>query len=425
MQKTWFVIYNLFVLPLLYIGVKFAGLFSAKIREGLRDRQKLFDRLLVDTAKLDRSKKLLWFHSASMGEFEQAKPIIQALKEKYDLNVLITFFSPSGYNNSLSYPYADVVSYLPFDTPSRVKNFLNITRPDLIVLMRYDVWPNLIWQCFKKEIPSMIVDATMASDSKRKWPVVKQFHYSLYIQFNKILTVSDADREGFLEFKVDPDNLVSVGDTRYDRVYQKSINAREMKLFEDGFFEGKKVFVFGSSWESDEEVILPAFFKLAEHDKDVVMIIAPHEPSIIRLEKLEHSFIGKERSIRFSYLKNYSGERIILIDSIGILLTLYYYSDVVYVGGSFKEGIHNVLEPAVYGSPVIFGPKIGGSQEALAMVKVEGGVIVHNKKQAYRVLRTLFLDEAERKRAGERARSFVTTHLGATEKICSHIEEYL
>jgi 3-deoxy-D-manno-octulosonic-acid transferase len=265
----------------------------------------------------------------------------------------------------------------------------------------------------------------MSANSKRKWPLVKQFHYTLYRQFNKILTVSDSDREGFLEFKVDPDNLVSVGDTRFDRVYQKSLNAREMKLFEDGFFEGKKVFVFGSSWESDEEVILPAFFKLAKFDKDVVMIIAPHEPSIIHLEKLENSFLGKERSIRFSYLKNYNGERIILIDSIGILLTLYYYSDVVYVGGSFKEGVHNVLEPAVYGSPVIFGPKIGGSQEALAMVEVEGGIVVHNKKEAYRALRRLFFDEAERKRAGEQARLFVTSHLGATGKICRHIEEYL
>jgi 3-deoxy-D-manno-octulosonic-acid transferase len=401
------------------------GLFSSKIRGGLKDRQKLFERLLIDTADLDRSKKLLWFHSASMGEFEQAKPIIQQIKDKYDLNILITFFSPSGYNNSLNYPYADIVSYLPFDTPSRVNRYLNITKPDLIVLMRYDVWPNLIWQSFKRKIPCMIVDATMAKNSKRKFPVVKQFHHSLYRRFTKILTVSDKDKEGFLEFKVDPDNLESVGDTRFDRVHQKSINAKEMKLFEDGFFEGKKVFVFGSSWESDEEVILPAFFKLAQHDKDVVMIIAPHEPSIIRLEKLENSFIGKERSIRFSYLKNYSGERIILIDSIGILLTLYYYADVVYVGGSFREGVHNVLEPAVYGSPVIFGPKIEGSQEALAMLEDGSGILVENKKQAYRKLRTLFLSEGERKRTGEKAKSFVTTHLGATEKICSHIEKYL
>jgi len=231
--------------------------------------------------------------------------------------------------------------------------------------------------------------------------------------------------EGFLKFKVNPENLESVGDTRFDRVYQKSINAKEMKLFDDGFFHGKKVFVFGSSWDSDEEVILPAFFKLAEYDKDVVMIIAPHEPSIIRLEKLENSFIGKEKSIRFSYLNNYNGERIILIDSIGILLTLYYYSDVVYVGGSFKEGVHNVLEPAVYGSPVIFGPKIEGSQEALAMISDGSGILINNKKQAYRILRTLFMKEKERKVAGEKAKSFVTSHLGATEKICRHIEEYL
>lgn len=425
MQKTWYIIYNFLVIPVLYVAVRIIGLFSSKIRDGLRDRRKLFERLIIDTADLDRSKKLVWFHSASMGEFEQAKPIIRRLKEKHDINVLITFFSPSGYKNSLNYPYADIVSYLPFDSPPRVNKYLNITRPDLIVLMRYDVWPNLTWQCFRRKIPCMIVDATMAKNSKRKWPVVKQFHYSLYKCFTKILTVSKIDLEGFLEFNVDPEKLDVVGDTRFDRVYQKSVNAREMKLFEDGFFDGKKVFVFGSSWESDEDVILPAFFKLAENDKDVIMILAPHEPSIIRLEKLEDSFIGKERSIRFSYLKNYTGERIILIDSIGILLTLYYYSDVVYVGGSFREGVHNVLEPAVYGSPVIFGPKIEGSQEAIAMAKEGSGTIIHNKKQAYRLLRTLFMNDSKRTDAGEKAKSFVTDHLGATEKICRHIEEYI
>jgi 3-deoxy-D-manno-octulosonic-acid transferase len=360
-----------------------------------------------------------------MGEFEQAKPIIRQLKEKRDVNILITFFSPSGYKNSLEYPYADVVSYLPFDTLSRVRKFLEITRPDLIILMRYDVWPNLTWQCSKQNIPCMIVDATMAVNSKRKWPVVKQFHYTLYRCFTKILTVSNKDRDGFLEFKVKSENLESVGDTRFDRVHQKSLDAKEMKLFEDEFFDRKKVFVFGSSWESDEDVILPAFFKLAEYDKDVIMIIAPHEPSIIHLEKLEHTFMRKQRSIRFSYLKNYSGERIILIDSIGILLTLYYYADVVYVGGSFREGVHNVLEPAVYGSPVMFGPKIEGSQEAIAMVKEGGGIIVNDKKQAYRVLRTLFMKEEARKEAGQKARAFVEKHLGATDKICRHIEKYL
>lgn len=425
MQKAWFILYNFLFIPLLYSAVRVIGIFNSKIREGLKDRQKLFERLIIDTADLDRTKKLIWFHSASMGEFEQAKPIIKQLKETHDINVLITFFSPSGYNNSRNYPYADVVSYLPFDLPARVNKYLNITRPDLIVLMRYDVWPNLTWQCFNRKIPCMIVDATMAANSKRKWPVVKQFHYSLYRRFTKILTVSKTDLEGFLKFKVNPENLESVGDTRFDRVYQKSINAKEKKLFDEGFFDGKKVFVFGSSWDSDEEVILPAFFKLAKYDKDVIMIIAPHEPSIIHLEKLENSFIGNEKSIRFSYLNNYNGERIILIDSIGILLTLYYYSDVVYVGGSFKEGVHNVLEPAVYGSPVIFGPKIEGSQEALTMINDGSGIQINNKKQAYRILRTLFMNAEEKRKAGEKAKSFVTTNLGATEKICRHIEKYL
>ena len=425
MKKHWFILYNISVVPLIYISLIIASLFNSKIKRGVKNRSSLFDSLKEKINLIDRSKKLIWFHSASLGEFEQAKPIIKKLYHEKEINIIVTFFSPSGYENSLKYPYADVISYLPFDTSKNARMFLEIVKPDLAVFMRYDIWPNFIWKICELNIPAMIVDATMRKNSKRKLPIIKNFHDTIYKCFNKILTVSSEDVKNFKSFMINDKVLRAVGDTRFDRVYQKSLQAKEKKLFRDNFFEGKKVFVFGSSWESDEDVILPAFEKLIKYDKDSVMIIAPHEPTLLHLEKIENTFAGIEKTIRFSYRNNYNGERIIIIDSIGILLTLYYYAEIAYVGGSFKEGIHNVLEPAVYGIPVLFGPKIEDSQEAQILVERKGGIIVHNKKEAYRTIRKLLSSETMRKKVGLNCSEYVNENIGATDKIIAEIENFI
>ncbi|NOX65359.1 MAG: 3-deoxy-D-manno-octulosonic acid transferase [Chlorobi bacterium] len=425
MKKFWFIVYNVLVIPWLTLFFSFVSLFNDKVKRGYTERKKQNPKLIKKFEKLDRSKKLLWFHSASLGEFEQAKPIIQKIKQEQDVNILVTFFSPSGYDNSQKYPYADVIAYLPVDSVKNVREFISISNPDIAIFMRYDVWPNLIWELGNRNIPSMIVDATMRKNSKRKFPIIKGFHTSLYQNFSKILTVSKEDLIGFKDFKIDKNKLDVIGETRFDRVYQKSLSARDKKLFKDGLFEGKKVFVIGSSSEYDENVVFPAFEKLLKNDPNCVLIIAPHEPDLITLEKIENTFAGIEKTIRFSSKNNYQGEKIIIIDSIGILLTLYYYADVVYVGGSFKEGVHNVLEPAVYGIPLFFGPKIENSQEALELVKRGGGKIVNNKKEAYRMLRTFSNDPAERKRMGDICLEYVNENIGASDKIIAEIHNLL
>jgi len=425
MKKLWFILYNIFVVPALYFFFSVASLFNAKIKRGFIERKKQCSKLHKKFLELDRSKKLVWFHSSSLGEFEQAKPIIKKLREEQNVNILITFFSPSGYENSLKYPYADVIAYLPNDSVKSVNNFLTNSKPDLVVFMRYDIWPNLIWELGNRNIPAMIVDATMQQNSKRKLPIIKNFHNSLYRNFAKILTVSEDDLNSFRDFDLDKNRLAVIGETRFDRVYQKSLSARDKKLFRDGLFEGKKVFVLGSSSEYDENVVFPVFEKLFKYDPDCVLIIAPHEPDLINLEKIENTFAGIEKTIRFSSKNKYQGEKIIIIDSIGILLTLYYYADVVFVGGSFKEGVHNVLEPAVYGLPLVFGPEIEISREAQEMLKRGGGKIVNNKKEAYRALRTLSNDPLERKRMGDICMKYVNENIGASVKIISEIKNIL
>lgn len=425
MKSFWSLVYNILFLPALYLLIKFAGLFKNKIKRGIAGRKRLFEELIISNNALTRTGKLVWFHSASLGEFEQAKPIIKKLKLERKLNILITFFSPSGYDNSLNYPYADLISYLPFDTKNNVDKFVRIVKPDLFVMMRYDIWPNLIWNLKKANIPSYIVDATMRKNSSRTLPIIKSFHNILFGDILKILTISETDAEAFKIFNCDDDIVKVVGDTRFDRVYQKSIIARDKKLIGSLVLEGKKIFVAGSTWEQDEEVILPAFLKLVKYDKDVLMIIAPHEPNLLHLEKIENEFAGKLKTIRFSHLNNYSYEKVIIVDSIGILLTLYTYADVAFVGGSFKQNIHNVLEAAVYGIPVVFGPKISNSQEAKQLQKRGGGLLIRGKREAYRRLRSLFSDKELREARGKISLQYVQENTGATDKIIEEIEKVI
>ena len=417
MDLFWKIAYNILIVPLLLFAMKIAPWFNRKVKIGVTGRKRLFEELIVNMSSLNRKKKLIWFHSSSLGEFEQAKPIIEKLKETKDVNVLVTFFSPSGLENSKKYPFADLVSYLPLDTTQNAARFISVVNPSLLVLMRYDLWPNHIYELAKRNIPIFLVDATMRSDSARKNFFVKNFHKHLYGKLSKILTVSETDAVNFEAFEFPSREINPVGDTRFDRVYQRSLVAKERNLIRSEILKDKKIIVAGSTWYEDEEALLPAFMKLTEYDENVLMIIAPHEPTVVHLEKLENDFAGKIKTIRFSSLNNYKDEKIILVDSIGILLTLYYYANIAFVGGSFKSNIHNVLEAAVYGVPVIFGPKITNSQETIKLAELGGGIIIKNKKEAYRSLRLLTKDESVRQSKGKISKEYVQSNLGATDKI--------
>lgn len=421
MNLIFNIFYNFIVLPLLYAALRFAGLFNKKIRAGILGRKRVYEKLILSATSINKNKKLIWFHSSSLGEFEQAKPIIEKLKQEKDVNVLITFFSPSGYENSIKYPFADLIAYISFDTKANAEKFIAITNPTLAVIMRYDVWPNMITSLKAKNIPIYLVDATLRSNSPRQYPLIKSFHKILFGNLTRILTVSESDASEFKSFGFDDKKVSAVGDTRFDRVYQRSLLAKEKRLISYNVLKGKKVLVAGSTWEQDEEVIFPAFLKLASVEKNVIMIVAPHEPTLLHLEKIENEFAGELKTIRFSHLNNFSDERVIIVDSIGILLTLYTYANVAYVGGSFKQNIHNILEAAVYGTPVLFGPKIENSQEAKKLAEIGGGIIINNKRQAYKNLRKLFSEETLRSNAGDISASYVQSNIGATQKILDEI----
>lgn len=425
MSNIWQIIYNIFIIPALAILIRIAVIFNRKIRTGIAGRKRIFEDLILNRLALDNTKKTIWFHSSSLGEFEQAKPIIEKLKNETSLNTIISFFSPSGYENSKKYPFADLITYMPFDSKWQAERFIKIVQPDIAVFMRYDIWPNHIWALGKENIPTLLVDATMKKKSLRKLPLIKSFHKNVFSEFQKILTISEQDSIGFKEFGCRAEKVDIVGDTRFDRVYNRSLAAKTAKIIDDKILFGKKVLVAGSTWEQDEEVILPVFRKLVKFDDMIMLIIAPHEPNLLHLEKIENEFAGEFKTIRLSHLSNYSAEKVIIVDSIGVLSILYNHADAAFVGGSFKQNVHNVLEAAVFGVPVLFGPKIENSQEAKQLVETTGGMLVRGKKEMYRRIRCLFQDEDLRQRRGEKSFEYVQKNIGATEKIFSEIRKII
>lgn len=420
-KKFWQIFYNIIFIPILYVILVLISLFDKKVRIGISGRKRIFEELILNRLTLDLSKINIWFHSSSLGEFEQAKPIIEKLKKETDVKIVVSFFSPSGYENSKKYPFADIITYLPFDSEWRARRFIEIISPNIVVFMRYDIWPNHIWSLKKKRIPILLVDATMKKKSPRKLPLLRSFHKYLFEDFTKILTVSDEDADGFRSFKCKNVQIKVVGDTRYDRVYSRSLASRESKIINKEVLINKKVLVAGSTWQQDEDVIIPSFLKLLKFDSDAVMIIAPHEPTLLHLEKLENEFAGQASFIRLSNINNYKNENIIIVDSIGVLSILYSYADVAFIGGSFKINVHNVLEAAVYGVPVLFGPKIENSQEAKKLLEAGGGIMIKDKKMFYRTLRKLFSDENLIKETGKRSFEFVNKNVGTTDRIIKEI----
>ena len=322
MKKPWFILYNTVFIPSFWTLLQIASLFNAKIRRGVRGRIGLFEKIERDLPKLT-SKRRVWFHSSSMGEFEQAKPIIAALRKKYrDINIIVTFFSPSGYDHSKNYKFADVITYIPFDTKTNARHFLDLIQPTAVVFVRYDVWPNHLWELNARGISSFIANATMRTTSARFYPLLKNFHRLLFNNFVSILTVSAKDADSFTLFGLTHPSIEAIGDTRYDQVWQRSSDAKKRHLIPTAILKGKKVLLAGSTWPEDEEIVIPSIKKILQYDSNVLMILVPHEPTEDALEDIEYAFGSKPRTIRFSNLNDYSNEHIIIVDSIGILMAL-------------------------------------------------------------------------------------------------------
>ena len=367
--------------------------------------------------KIDRNAKYIWFHASSLGEFEQGRPMIENIKAEHpEYKILLTFFSPSGYEVRKNYNGADVICYLPFDTPYRVKKFLNLANPSIAVFIKYEFWGNYLQELKHRNIPVYIISSIFRRDQLFFQWFGYPYRKMLYC-FTHLFVQDDRSAALLKEFGIT--NVTVTGDTRFDRVLDVRNQARELSPVEHFVCEGGKekrlTLVAGSSWPQDEEILIPYF---NEHP-EMKLIIAPHEIHREHLMYIES--LLKRPSVRLSDVFHdqslAEGKDCLIVDSFGLLSSIYRYGTIAYIGGGFGAGIHNTLEAAVYGIPVLFGPKYHKFKEAKDLIKVGGGFSVSDKQSFCEKMDELLTYHEVLEAAGESAGQFVNGNAGATDKI--------
>jgi 3-deoxy-D-manno-octulosonic-acid transferase len=395
------------------------AVFSEKIKLFLTGRKDTFKRLENAIHKEDRT---LWFHCASLGEFEQGRPVIEALsKRNPDYKIVLSFFSPSGFEIQKDYPLADVVVYLPLDTKSNAKKFLKAIHPSLAVFVKYEFWPNLLNEIKKAEVPAYLISGIFRNDQVFFKPYGGWMRAALeafshfFVQNNEsVLLLEDIGIR----------RTTRSGDTRFDRVHSLIEQDNTLDFLED-FTRDKTVVVAGSTWPKDEELLID-FINDSSLDTDnssgVVFIIAPHHMDRERIQKIKERV--HKKCMLYSEGIPDKQVQVFILDTIGLLTKVYSYASVSYVGGGFdREGVHNVLEPAVFGAPIVIGPVFEKYQEAVDLVELKGCLVTKNSKEFKSTLSSLLTEKTLRDKTGEICREFIEANKGATEIIVEYIDQ--
>ncbi len=430
-ETVWFVVYNAIVVPLMWGTFHLLAAFNQKVRHGLRGRKILWRDLesFLEKKSPDGQPTLL-FHSASLGEYEQIRPILKAVKKNHPKwHLVVTFFSPSGYENFKKGPELELAIYLPVDSLRSVQRFLSRLQPAAIVISKHDVWPNFIWTAERRKIPVLLINATLPKDSNiSRWPG-RLFYRQVYARITAIFPASETDRKEFRKLSVPEGRLRVLGDTRFDQVLKRAEESRSGKFFPEEWRTSPFVFVAGSTWPSDEEHVLPALFEFFRTHPESRFVVVPHEPTEHHLTELLAKFEAAKIPVLL-YSEWQTGAaavtyHFLLVDKIGVLANLYAYSHVAYVGGSFDPGVHNVMEPAASANAVLFGPRILNSPEAQELVRRGAGFVVNSRDDMLQVLTALTSDSRKMETARHVARAFVLENAGATDAIVREIESVI
>ncbi len=419
------------ILPAATWGARLAAPWNEKLREGLRGRRGAAERLQARAARL--AERAVWFHTTSVGEYEQARPLAALLRERQShLETLHTFFSPSGHRYATRLGEAAHVEYLPEDSRKVVGRVLDTLRPRALVFVKFDLWPNLVAEAHRRRIPTLLVDATLRPRSLRsRWPA-RALYRDLYRRLVCISAVSERDARRFRALVPEHPNIVVDGDTRFDQVMRRRQEAARVEL-PACLVRAPRPFTFiaGSTWAPDEARVLPAWTAIRNATLDargVRMILVPHEPTPRHLSALD-SQLGQAglTTRRLSDLEDADdvGAEVVLVDRVGVLAELYAHADAAYVGGAFTTGVHNVMEPAIMGLPVLFGPRHDNAPEAEMLVEDEAAAVIRSAADLERQLQTLSRDARARSGMGGRARAFVEANLGASERCLGRIVEAL
>lgn len=408
-------LYNLLVLIASAI-LRVLALVNTKLSLFVNGRKDTFSILKKYISKED---KVIWIHAASLGEYEQGLPILEELKRRYPSHkIILTFFSPSGYEVKKNSKVADVICYLPLDTNKNVDLFIEATHPTVVIFIKYEIWPNYLLALKKKNIPTFLVSALFKEN---------QIYFKWYGEFmRKALTkfshffVQNENSNDLLK-SIGFNNITITGDTRFDRVNE--ILERDNSLdFMNRFKQNKFCFVAGSTWPEDEKIIIDY---INQNTHSIQFVIAPHTIKAKHIETIKQAIT--KPVLCYSELENSELEKyeVIIIDTIGILTKIYSYADVAYVGGGFATGLHNTLEPAIFGIPVIIGPKLEGFIEAEDLVQLKGVLSINNTIEFNKQLNSCFENEKFKKSTGLINYQYIKEKVGATDKVMNVITSVL
>ena len=404
-------------LLLFKVGVWIASWFNPKARAWMVGRRG-WREALASGAKPDQPA--IWMHCASLGEFEQGRPVLEALRNEYpSYRIVLSFFSPSGYTIRKNYPGADVVCYLPRDTARNAQEFIQVVNPKLILFVKYDLWHYYIQEAHQRQIPLLLISAVFKPHFVFFKPYGGLF-VQMLVRMKQIFVQTKADAE-LLASRLNLRQQVQVGgDTRYDRVL--AIRAQNQRIpAVESWLNGRRALVAGSTWPGDDQLLAASVNSLPD---DVALIIAPHEIDEASITNVCQVYPDAVRFSQLQEREDVTEKRILLIDNIGMLAVLYRYASVAWVGGGFeKGGIHNTLEPAVYGIPVLFGPNYRKFHEAVQLIQLGAGFSVTQATEAQKILVKLFDDRALEQQIREKLDQFTLQQSGATERIMQHIRQ--
>jgi len=440
----WKIFYNLIAVPLMFCGFHLLAFLSRfgfsrfdKIRSGLVGRKRLFAELTNQLERLQKFHLRFWIHASSMGEYEQARPLLQEIKRRFpEAARVLTFFSPSAYANinRANIP-AEVIGYLPFDSWWNARRFLNLVDPAAAIVIRHDFWPNHLWEAKRRGIALLLANASVSANARsfRHWPLVRHFNRAMFDTFDAVGAVSAGAAKTLASLVRHPERLIITGDSRYDQVLFRSQSKNVDEILPETWRDGSLIFVAGSTWPSDEEVLLPALVAVRNHLPQLRMILVPHEPAPAHLAQLEKQLADwRLVSMRLSRiterdtlltssplhpLSHSHPPAVLLIDKIGILAILYSVGQVAFVGGSFGPGVHSVLEAAVHGVPVLVGPRFRNSPEAVELNEKKLLTVAAGVEECQKNLLSFFQDIARRQEKGQQHREFVLARCGASEKM--------
>ncbi|MDR0981753.1 MAG: 3-deoxy-D-manno-octulosonic acid transferase [Culturomica sp.] len=407
-------IYNIGIL--LYINaIWIASFFNHKAKLWIKGRKNIFSEIKKTKRGTER---LVWFHASSLGEFEQGRPVMEELKEKEPATkILLTFFSPSGYEIRKNYQGADYVFYLPADTPANAAKFVKYFRPDVAVFVKYEFWFNYLNVLHSQKIPTYIISAIFRKNQIffKAWG---GFYRNILHLFNLIFVQNEESAK--LLASINVCNYKITGDTRFNRVKQIADSAKTIEKAEL-FCKGEKAIICGSTWQPDEELLFSYINNSNDNNK---WIIAPHEIGGSHIKGIVEKSQRKIAKLSDN-VNTIQQADVLIIDCIGLLSAVYRYGKLAYIGGGFGVGIHNTLEAAVYGLPVVFGSNYKRFNEAVELINSGGGFSVNNEDDLHKIFDNLLNDEETRTAAGQHAGNYVLSHLGATKAIIEIISTNL